>query len=204
MSKVEDVEEEEEEVCVHCGGTPCKWEEFGDEIAQREQEMRRSLTVIGACDHDGSQIVDKNTKERLENKEMRKSMYRMFTYLKYGHLCRGVRIPIPECVVAKIREKYPDPDEEYMGFMESTENEIQVTTTSTPTPEPTSTSTKKTNKEKVIEGFEGIEHKKSQKKQVMITTIKFITIIFQTTLDLSHAVHVLIFLLNYVFVHLLQ
>ena len=70
-------------------------------------------------------------------------MYRMFTYLKYGHLGRGVRIPIPECVVAKIREKYPDPDEEYMGFMESTENEIQVTTTSTPTPEPTSTSTEK-------------------------------------------------------------
>ena len=105
--------------------------------------MRRSLSVIVACDHDGSQIVNKNTKERLENKEMRKSMYRMFTYLKYGHLGRGVRIPIPECVVAKVREKYPDPDEDYMGFMESAENERQDITMSTPTPEPTSTSTSK-------------------------------------------------------------
>ena len=131
-------------------------------------------------------------------------MYRMFTYLKYGHLGRGVRIPIPECVVAKIREKYPDPNEEYMGFMESTENEIQVTTTSTPTPEPTSTSTEKMNKEKVMEDFEAIEQKQSQKKQVMITTIKFKIIIFQATLDLSHAVHEPIFLLNHVFVHSLH
>ena len=142
MSKIEDDEEDEEEVCVHCGGTPCEWEEFGDDIAQREQEMRKSLSLIVACDHEGSQIVDRNTKQRLESKEMRKSMYRMFTYLKYGHLGRGVRIPIPECVVGKIREKYPDPDEDYMGFRESTENEIQVSTTSTPTPEATSTSTK--------------------------------------------------------------
>ena len=161
MSKVEDDEEEEEEVCVHCGGTPCKWEEFGDEIAQREQEMRRSMNLIVACDHNGSQIVNKNTKERLENKEMRKSMYRMFTYLKYGHLGRGVRIPIPECVVAKIREKYPDPDEEYMGFMESTENEIQVTTTSTPTPEPTSTSTEKNEQR---EGHRGFQRNRAKRK----------------------------------------
>ena len=142
MSKVEDDEEEEEEVCVHCGGTPCEWEEFGDDIAQREQEMSKSLSVIVACDSDGSQIVDRNTKQRLQNKEMRKSMYRMFTYLKYGHLGRGVRIPIPECVMGKIREKYPDPAEDYMGFRESTESEMQETTTSTPAPEATSPSTK--------------------------------------------------------------
>ena len=60
-------------------------------------------------------------------------MYRMFTYLKYGHLGRGVRILVPECAVAKIQEKYPDPDGEYMDFMEQAETERQETTTLTPT-----------------------------------------------------------------------
>lgn len=140
MRKVEDdEEEEEEEVCVHCGGTPCEWDEFGDELAQRELKMYGSQSAIVVIE-DGSQLANNKTKKRLDNKEMRKSMYRMFTYLKYGHLGRGVRIPVPECIVAKIREKYPDPDEDYMGFMESAENERQCTTTSVPTPEPTSTS----------------------------------------------------------------
>ena len=90
---------------------------------------------------DGLQPPNKMLQEQIENKERRKSMYRMFTYLKYGHLGRGVRIPIPECVLTKIQEIYPDPDGEYMGFKESATTEGQETTTSTATLPSTSTST---------------------------------------------------------------
>ena len=140
--------EEEEEVCVHCSGTPCKWEEFGDEIVQREQDMHGSQSVIVVCDEERSQIANKKTKKQFENKERRKSMYWMFTYSKNGHLGRGLRIPVPECVVAKIQEKYADPDGEYMGFMELAENERQDTTTSTPTLQLTSTSRAKSTQTK--------------------------------------------------------
>ena len=49
---------------------------------------------------------------------VRKALYHLFTYLKYGHLGRGNRIPIPSCVMEKIREEYPDQNREFMGFCE--------------------------------------------------------------------------------------
>ena len=36
-------------------------------------------------------------------------MYRTFVAAKYGHLGRGVRVRIPDCVIAKIRMRYPAP-----------------------------------------------------------------------------------------------
>ena len=53
----------------------------------------------------------------LENKKRRKAMYRLFTYLKYGHLGKGNRIPIPICVIENIRKVFPSPDVNYMGYM---------------------------------------------------------------------------------------
>ncbi|XP_065054976.1 P2X purinoceptor 7-like [Rhopilema esculentum] len=46
----------------------------------------------------------------------RKAAYRQFTLWKYGRLGRGNRRILPSCVVKIIREAYPSPDGQYMGF----------------------------------------------------------------------------------------
>eukprot|EP00795_Rhopilema_esculentum_P015960 gene15960-7292_t len=46
----------------------------------------------------------------------RKAAYRQFTLWKYGRLGRDNRRILPSCVVKIIREAYPSPDGQYMGF----------------------------------------------------------------------------------------
>ena len=105
--------EDEQNVCVHCGGTPCKWDEFGPELLRREEEMHNRQRI------DGDIVVVNDLGSQIENKEMRKSMYRIFTYLKYGYLGHRVRIPIPQCVVLRIQDQYPDVNGDYMGFKDA-------------------------------------------------------------------------------------
>ena len=54
---------------------------------------------------------------------VRKALYHFFTYLKYSHLGRGNRIPIPSCIMGKIQEEYPDSNGEFMGFCKVKGNE---------------------------------------------------------------------------------
>ena len=60
--------------------------------------------------------TDLRNGEVVTNSNVRFYCYRMFTYMRYGHLGRGNRIPIPACVQAKIHELYPDPNNRYVGF----------------------------------------------------------------------------------------
>lgn len=46
----------------------------------------------------------------------RKAGYRQFALWKYGRLGRSNRRILPSCVVKVIREVYPSPDGQYMGF----------------------------------------------------------------------------------------
>lgn len=46
----------------------------------------------------------------------RKAGYRQFALWRYGKLGRGNRKVLPACVVRRIRERYPAPDGQYMGF----------------------------------------------------------------------------------------
>ena len=65
---------------------------------------------------DGVKIVVDKDGVAVSNAKMRKALYRLFTYKKFGHLGKGNRIPIPNCVTDKIKEMYPDDDDSYMGF----------------------------------------------------------------------------------------
>jgi hypothetical protein len=42
----------------------------------------------------------------VRNNKTRKALYKTFTCLKFGHPAQGNRIPIPSCVVSKIRDMY--------------------------------------------------------------------------------------------------
>ena len=107
--------EDDEKVCIDCGGTPCEWDELGPDLLERIDSMHRRETL------DGVVVVVDDNGNRVENKAMRKAIYRMFTYSKYGHLGRGQRIPIPDCVLREIRNMYPERDGEYMGFEDAPE-----------------------------------------------------------------------------------
>ncbi|XP_041435764.1 uncharacterized protein LOC121399347 isoform X3 [Xenopus laevis] len=57
-------------------------------------------------------IFHSQEKERL----LRKTAYKGFSAWIHGYLGKGVRRPIPSCAVKVIRDKFPDPEELYMGF----------------------------------------------------------------------------------------
>jgi hypothetical protein len=103
--------EEDESVCVICGGTPCEWDEFGPELLRRQSLLARR----SGSDEGGEDLVDRNGRPITYTK-MRAFLYRTFTYMKFGHLGRGNRIPIPNCVVREIKKLYPDPEGYYTGF----------------------------------------------------------------------------------------
>ena len=49
--------------------------------------------------------------------------YRQFVRLVWEYVGSGRRIPLPCCVYNKIREKFPDKDNDYRGYEEEEEEE---------------------------------------------------------------------------------
>jgi hypothetical protein len=83
-------------ICVICGRTTCEWEEFRGGVVEQSK-------LLYNCKQHGEQDVRVDDNGVIvPNSRMRKALYRAFTYLKFGHLGKGRRIPIPSCVTTKI------------------------------------------------------------------------------------------------------
>ena len=52
--------------------------------------------------------------------------YKQFTWRVHNNLGKGVRKVIPSCAVWAIKNAYPSPDEKYIPFMESKEEEKRL------------------------------------------------------------------------------
>ncbi|KAM5140512.1 uncharacterized protein ACMZJ9_014379 [Mantella aurantiaca] len=50
------------------------------------------------------------------NRCYRRGAYKVYGYMIHGFLARNKRVAIPSCVVWTIRQKYPDPNADYLGF----------------------------------------------------------------------------------------
>ena len=77
---------------------PCEWIEFRKEALEKADMMYNTNKDRNKVDDDDVIVI---------NARMRKALYHLFTYIKFGHLGRGNRIPIPQYVVDKFREAYP-------------------------------------------------------------------------------------------------
>ena len=113
-NQFDDNDDEEEEVCITCGAGPCEWEQYG------RQAIDMVLGEFILDSNSPGMYIHTRDNSTVGRSAVRKATYRIFTYLKYGHLGKGNRVPIPECVLCRIREAFPEENEEnYVGFQES-------------------------------------------------------------------------------------
>ena len=100
--------EDDDPVCPVCSGTPCEWEEFGEEVVESLERMYEHR-------EDGSMFNANG--ELMSMANLCFECYTMFTRAKYGVLGKKNRIPAPGCVEQHFRDRCPAPDGNYTGFM---------------------------------------------------------------------------------------
>ena len=74
--------------------------------------LNRNVLVV--CIIDRSNYMSEDVSYEPSN--FRKAAYRQYTQYSYGYLGRGNRKTIPSCVVWRVRDQYPAPDNNYLGF----------------------------------------------------------------------------------------
>ena len=120
------------EVCEICGGTPCFWAQYCEDVktitVESINEAAEDLPFlavdgsndaappgVGAGYGVGAAGINPQT---LTNATIRKIAYRAYVRERYGFLGKANRIKLPACVLAGIRILWPDPDGSYMGYKE--------------------------------------------------------------------------------------
>lgn len=82
--------------CPYCGFAPCILDsDDGANLLRAAEEMMEGNNP---------------------NKQTRFFLYRQFTMLIEGHLGRGIRKKLPECVTTEIQDSFPAEDDKYTGF----------------------------------------------------------------------------------------
>jgi hypothetical protein len=98
---------EEKRPCLYCQNVPCLLEQgLYDFMVSFEENLRKS-------DSDGT----------LRNKIIRFNLYRQVTHWMHGHLGKGRRIKILQCVRTEILDMAPESSGDYVGFRETANRE---------------------------------------------------------------------------------
>ena len=75
------------------------------------------LQVARATRNDIFGLRDEALEPGQENRQFRHAAYRQFVVWQWGMLGSGNRVVIPSCAVWKIRDTFPDPFQQYVGFI---------------------------------------------------------------------------------------
>ncbi|XP_060080690.1 uncharacterized protein LOC132560050 [Ylistrum balloti] len=119
----------------HCGVLPYQFEPYEDDVEDSENEDE---TVDSQADRIGNtdwctcgncypmsmmtesvccrEINQVNDIRREAQTRRRYVAYRQLVRWCFDYLDRKVRVPIPSCVVSKVRRNFPGEDDEYTGF----------------------------------------------------------------------------------------
>ena len=100
LTKNVNVVDGEINVCVLCGGSPCYWSQYGEDV----------ITKTNA-------IMSENGDGAIYSLA-RKTAYKTFIFERFGYLGKYNRIQLPRCVLEAIRSEWPDTVGAYMGFKE--------------------------------------------------------------------------------------
>lgn len=85
--------------CDQCGCVPCIW-------SQNEENIQ----------HDNSYLMGEDS----TNKQRRFYAYKQMVYALYGHLGKGNRRQLPQCVVDGVRANWPEDNKrKYTGFKDN-------------------------------------------------------------------------------------
>jgi hypothetical protein len=116
-------DEEEVKVCHECGGTPCDWTHYQDEIIEFAWN---SHFFLNHTDQDNpfsfpvesfSTMMDERKDEiKTHHQDYKKRCFRCYTYLKHGRLGQGNRVPLPSCIEDAIRAMFPNHDNSFIGY----------------------------------------------------------------------------------------
>ena len=89
--------------CRECDSEPCLWYEH------------KEVVIAGV--ENWILIRDANGGTRYSPNECRKYCYQQCVRAIHGILGRGERLQLPQCVIAQVRNRYPNPEDTgYMGF----------------------------------------------------------------------------------------
>ena len=97
----------------------CDCSDFGMEICCKEDEFQFFSAVEFSNEFDAS-LESINCCDRIAQNLLRKRLYKtLFHATDFGVLEKNERCKLPNCAVAKIRQIYPSPTGDYMGFKEN-------------------------------------------------------------------------------------
>jgi hypothetical protein len=89
LEEEKEAEENEDVCCFTCGKTPCEWLEYGV-VALNKIESQFDCSTAKVHGY----VVEMGSANHVSNNRIRFSMYRMFTYKKFGCLSCGFAFPV--------------------------------------------------------------------------------------------------------------
>ena len=105
------MDDEEDTFCDICGRDPCVWE--SDQGLIRDLFESRFATIP----------VEVSLEERRKQQASRRFfLYKEYTNRIYGVLGKGVRIRHPTCIIEGIHDLAPDPEGQYIGHVDVTQD----------------------------------------------------------------------------------